>query len=189
MAAASNAKTAFQDFLFHYPNSEKAAQARENLELLERKQTAAPSKSRNFTTSRNIIAPQSSTITRSFVSNRDPLKAIRPRNESISCAPKSAKRRFSLPLAPRRQRRKRELQRKRRWLKADRGRSQAQQITKRRCRRQRLMFRCRRRLHLPRTLQLRLEPLPAPPSTDPSSAASSSPEVSASPEASASPAP
>src|SRR5712691_12146525 len=41
MAAASNAKTAFQDFLFHYPNSEKAAQARANLELLERKQTAS----------------------------------------------------------------------------------------------------------------------------------------------------
>src|SRR5437016_3514916 len=41
MAAAGNAKTAFQDFLFHYPNSEKAAQARANLELLERKQTAS----------------------------------------------------------------------------------------------------------------------------------------------------
>jgi outer membrane protein assembly factor BamD len=41
MAAASNAKTAFQDFLFHYPNSEKAAQARSNLELLERKQTVS----------------------------------------------------------------------------------------------------------------------------------------------------
>src|SRR6266481_1884710 len=41
MAAASNAKTAFQDFLFHYPNSEKAAQARANLELLEHKQTAS----------------------------------------------------------------------------------------------------------------------------------------------------
>ena len=41
MAAASNAKTAFQDFLFHYPNSEKAAQARANLELLERKQTVS----------------------------------------------------------------------------------------------------------------------------------------------------
>jgi outer membrane protein assembly factor BamD len=41
MAAASNAKTAFQDFLFHYPNSEKAAQARANLELLERKETAS----------------------------------------------------------------------------------------------------------------------------------------------------
>jgi len=41
MAAADNAKTAFQDFLFHYPNSEKAAQARANLELLERKQTAS----------------------------------------------------------------------------------------------------------------------------------------------------
>src|SRR5216110_2463369 len=39
-AAAGNAKTAFQDFLFHYPNSEKAAQARANLELLERKQTS-----------------------------------------------------------------------------------------------------------------------------------------------------
>jgi outer membrane protein assembly factor BamD len=38
-AAASNAKTAFQDFLFHYPKSEKAAQAHKNLELLEHKQT------------------------------------------------------------------------------------------------------------------------------------------------------
>src|SRR5881392_1934142 len=41
IAAVSNARTAFQDFLFHYPNSEKAAQARANLELLERKQTAS----------------------------------------------------------------------------------------------------------------------------------------------------
>ncbi len=39
-AAAANAKTAFQDFLFHYPKSEKAAQARANLEILEHKQTA-----------------------------------------------------------------------------------------------------------------------------------------------------
>src|SRR5436190_3406094 len=40
IAATTNARTAFQDFLFHYPNSEKAAQARANLELLERKQTS-----------------------------------------------------------------------------------------------------------------------------------------------------
>jgi outer membrane protein assembly factor BamD len=38
-AAAENAKTAFQDFLFHYPKSEKAAQARKNLDILEHKQT------------------------------------------------------------------------------------------------------------------------------------------------------
>ena len=38
-AAAGNAKTAFQDFLFHYPKSEKAAQARKNLDLLEHKET------------------------------------------------------------------------------------------------------------------------------------------------------
>ena len=38
-AATSNARTAFQDFLFRYPNSEKAGQARENLELIEHKQT------------------------------------------------------------------------------------------------------------------------------------------------------
>jgi outer membrane protein assembly factor BamD len=38
-AAASNAKTAFQDFLFHYPKSEKAAQAQKNLDILEHKQT------------------------------------------------------------------------------------------------------------------------------------------------------
>ena len=40
IAATSNAKIAFQDFLFRYPNSEKGAQARANLQLLERKQTA-----------------------------------------------------------------------------------------------------------------------------------------------------
>src|SRR5437868_3688839 len=39
-AAAANAKTAFQDFLFHYPKSEKSAQARANLDILEHKQTA-----------------------------------------------------------------------------------------------------------------------------------------------------
>src|SRR4051794_14283511 len=38
-AAANNAKTAFQDFLFHYPKSEKAAQARKDLDTLEHKQT------------------------------------------------------------------------------------------------------------------------------------------------------
>src|SRR5207244_672554 len=37
-AAATNAKTAFQDFLFHYPKSEKSAQARANLDILEHKQ-------------------------------------------------------------------------------------------------------------------------------------------------------
>jgi outer membrane protein assembly factor BamD len=40
-AATTNAKTAFQDFLFHYPHSEKAAQARANLELLEHKETSS----------------------------------------------------------------------------------------------------------------------------------------------------
>src|SRR5215217_2486007 len=39
-AAANNAKTAFQDFLFHYPKSEKAAQARADLDILDHKQTA-----------------------------------------------------------------------------------------------------------------------------------------------------
>src|SRR5216110_3260339 len=39
-AASANAKTAFQDFLFHYPKSEKAAQARADLDILEHKQTA-----------------------------------------------------------------------------------------------------------------------------------------------------
>jgi outer membrane protein assembly factor BamD len=40
LAAANNSKTAFQDFLFRYPNSEKAAQARSNLQLLDHKQTS-----------------------------------------------------------------------------------------------------------------------------------------------------
>jgi len=38
LAATQNARTAFQDFLFRFPNSEKAAQARSNLQLLEGKQ-------------------------------------------------------------------------------------------------------------------------------------------------------
>jgi outer membrane protein assembly factor BamD len=41
IAAAANARIAFQDFLFRYPNSEKAAQARANLAALEHKQTSS----------------------------------------------------------------------------------------------------------------------------------------------------
>ena len=40
LAATNNARTAFQDFLFRYPNSEKAAQARANLQQLEHKSTS-----------------------------------------------------------------------------------------------------------------------------------------------------
>jgi outer membrane protein assembly factor BamD len=40
-AAITNARTAFQDFLFRYPNSEKAGQARANLEQIEHKQTSS----------------------------------------------------------------------------------------------------------------------------------------------------
>lgn len=38
VAATDKARTAFQDFLFRFPNSEKAAQARANLGLLQRKE-------------------------------------------------------------------------------------------------------------------------------------------------------
>jgi outer membrane protein assembly factor BamD len=38
--AAVKAKTGFQDFLYRYPNSEKSAQARENMKMLEHKQTS-----------------------------------------------------------------------------------------------------------------------------------------------------
>ncbi len=38
--AYNNAKLGFQDFLFRYPRSEKAAQARENLRILETKETS-----------------------------------------------------------------------------------------------------------------------------------------------------
>src|SRR5207249_900514 len=41
LAASDNARTAFQDFLFRYPNSEKVAQTHANLQLLERKQTSS----------------------------------------------------------------------------------------------------------------------------------------------------
>jgi outer membrane protein assembly factor BamD len=39
-AAATHAKIGFEDFLARYPNSEKAAQARENLKRMEHKQTS-----------------------------------------------------------------------------------------------------------------------------------------------------
>ncbi len=39
IAATNSARVAFQDYLFRYPNSEKAAQARANLQLLEHKST------------------------------------------------------------------------------------------------------------------------------------------------------
>src|ERR1700730_19094200 len=39
IAAANNARTAFEDFVFRYPNSEKGPQARANLQRLEHKQT------------------------------------------------------------------------------------------------------------------------------------------------------
>ncbi len=38
--AANKAKTGFQDFLYRYPNSEKSAQARENLKMLDVKQSS-----------------------------------------------------------------------------------------------------------------------------------------------------
>jgi outer membrane protein assembly factor BamD len=41
LAAAAKARTGFQDFLFRFPNSEKAAQARANLLLLEHKETSS----------------------------------------------------------------------------------------------------------------------------------------------------
>ena len=41
IAATINARTAFQDFLFRYPNSEKAAQARANLAQLEHRATSS----------------------------------------------------------------------------------------------------------------------------------------------------
>jgi outer membrane protein assembly factor BamD len=41
IAATHNARTAFQDFLFRYPNSEKAAQARANLAQLEHRATSS----------------------------------------------------------------------------------------------------------------------------------------------------
>ncbi len=48
VAATTNAKTAFQDFLFRHPNSEKAAQAQANLRLLEGKQTTSSFKVAQF---------------------------------------------------------------------------------------------------------------------------------------------
>lgn len=48
LSATTRARTAFQDFLFRYPNSEKTAQARANLEQLEHKQTTSSFKCAKF---------------------------------------------------------------------------------------------------------------------------------------------
>lgn len=40
-AATNNARTAFEDFLFKFPNSEKVAQVRSNLAMLDKKQTGS----------------------------------------------------------------------------------------------------------------------------------------------------
>jgi len=47
-AATQNARTAFEDFLFRYPKSEKAQQARENLERLQQKSTGDAMKIAKF---------------------------------------------------------------------------------------------------------------------------------------------
>jgi outer membrane protein assembly factor BamD len=48
LSATARARTAFQDFLFRYPNSEKTAQARANLEQLEHNQTVSSFKVAKF---------------------------------------------------------------------------------------------------------------------------------------------
>src|SRR5205814_3637767 len=47
-AATQNARTAFEDFLFRYPRSEKASQARENLQRLQQKSTGDAMKVAKF---------------------------------------------------------------------------------------------------------------------------------------------
>src|SRR6185369_7424989 len=47
-AATQNSRTAFEDFLFRYPKSEKAQQARENLEHLQQKSTGDAMKIAKF---------------------------------------------------------------------------------------------------------------------------------------------
>ena len=58
-AATSNARTGFEDFLFRYPKSEKAQQARENLEHLQQKSTGDAMRSPSFMIRRKPIARRS----------------------------------------------------------------------------------------------------------------------------------
>ena len=82
-AAANNARTGFEDFSFRHPNSEKAAQARQNLKLIEHKQTSSVlSRSRSFTTSKNLIARRPFIITKSFASNPARWKASAPKKRT-----------------------------------------------------------------------------------------------------------
>ena len=63
-AAAGNAKTAFQDFLFHYPKSEKQRRRARISTFLSTSRQTILLRSRNFTISKNIIALPSYTTTR-----------------------------------------------------------------------------------------------------------------------------
>ena len=90
--AATKAKLGFQDFLYRHPNSEKAAQARENLKKVEHNRPAPPSRSPGFTTSKSLIGRRPSIIMTSFASNPNRPRAKRLRRESPNCAPNWEKR-------------------------------------------------------------------------------------------------
>src|SRR6266481_8702545 len=104
-------------------------------------------RSRNSTINKNIIAPLSSTTTKSFVSSRDQRKAMKPKNELISCAQNLGTLRFSLLCPLHKVARKRPTHMAG-GLPEPSPQSRVRQITKRRYLRPRLILRYRRRLPL-----------------------------------------
>src|SRR5205807_802628 len=83
IAATNGARTAFQDYLFRYPNSEKAAQARSNLQLLEHKPTKTAYQAKT--------AGQPKTADRADADqqSKEPPKSAPPADKPTSHAPPS----------------------------------------------------------------------------------------------------
>ena len=96
-AATSNAKTAFQDFLLHYPHSEKAAQARANLDLLEHKVTTSSYQVAKFYDKQKYYRAAVIYSMRSFASNLGRPKVIWRKNGSTNCARRSVSPPFNRP--------------------------------------------------------------------------------------------
>ena len=105
-SAASKAIDAFQDFLVRYPDSDKAAQAQDNIQKLGHEQTQGAYNIAQFyehshptetTTKAALMRPPTSTTTKSCARTPTARRPSWPRNASRNCGPWSR----PCPAAPR----------------------------------------------------------------------------------------
>src|SRR4029453_15984529 len=123
--------------------------------FLSTSRQTTPLRSRNFTTSKNIIALPSYTTTKLFGSSRDQRKATRRRNGSTNYAPNWAMLRCSRPYRFHRTQRKKPKRTEVELPEVDRP-GRVHRITKRPCLHRTAIARFRRRLRSRRILLLRL---------------------------------